>query len=298
VAPAALQETSLGLEEARRFCRRLARVHYENFPVGRFGFPAAKRPHIHAVYAFARIADDYADDPKWEGQRLERLREWGDKLEKCLCEADHPVFVALADTISRLDLSLEPFRDLLGAFRQDAAGHRYGSWEEVLDYCSRSAAPVGRLVLKIAGRDEDRLLPLSDRLCAALQLTNFWQDLSVDLPRGRCYLPQADAARFGVNLDSLIGPGRSAPGTGSPVPGLAGLLELETERTNALFEESRGLPGLLKGRLGVEIAATWLGGRMILERAAELRERALLVRPSLGFFDKALVLVRALGGRV
>jgi squalene synthase HpnC len=262
--------------------------HYENFPVGRWGIPPGRRPDIHAVYAFARIADDYADEPEYEGDRLALLDEWGRRLESCRSGSDHPVFLALGETVNRLALPLEPFRDLLSAFRQDAEGRRYETWNSVLDYCRRSANPVGRLVLLISGQSAPELVPLSDALCTGLQLANFWQDLSVDLRRGRCYLPRADAVRFSVDLDRLI--------RGDAVDGARELLKLMFERTFALFEESRRLPGLLRGRLRIEISATWLGGRTILERSAALGERALITRPTLGFLSKLSIGLRAAGG--
>jgi squalene synthase HpnC len=227
------------------------------------------------------MADDYADEPGYEGKRLELLDEWSRRLETCTSAPDHPVFLALGDTINRLGLSLEPFRDLLSAFRQDAEGKRYEDWNSVLDYCRRSANPIGRLVLSIAGQSRPDLLPLSDALCTALQLTNFWQDLSIDLPRGRCYLPRADALKCSVDLDRLV--------RGEAVPGAGALLKLMCGRTAELFAESRPLPGLLRGRLKIEIAVTWRGGRAILARSAALGEKALSRRPALGLFDKLAI---------
>src|SRR6185503_5037614 len=177
------------LAAAREACRELALRHYENFPVGRFGVPADRRADIHAVYAFARTADDFADEPQYEGRRIQLLEDWGRKLESCVNAPEEPVFIALGDTVKRLGIPLEPFRDLLSAFRQDVEQQRYAHWDDVLDYCRRSANPVGRLVLLVTGQDRPEVQPLSDDLCTALQLANFWQDLSVDHPRGRCYLP-------------------------------------------------------------------------------------------------------------
>ena len=278
------------LAEARALCRKLARAHYENFPVGRWGVPRARRPDIHAVYAFARQADDFADEPRYDGQRLERLEEWEHKLNTCLNSAKDPVFVALGDTIRRLDLPLDLFKDLLSAFKQDAVKQQYETWEEVLDYCRRSANPVGRLVLLITGYRDLVLLPLSDSLCTALQLTNFWQDLSVDLPRGRCYLPRADAESFGVDLGALM--------RQQPQGGVGKLLELLFGRTLALYEGARPLAGKLRGRLRLEIAATWLGGMAILSASTALGERALAVRPTLSFVKKIGIVLKALRGRV
>lgn len=278
------------LSSSYSHCRRLALAHYENFPVGRFGVPLRLRRHIHAIYAFARVADDFADEPRHEGRRLERLEEWEAKLGGCLDHADDPVFVALAHTIRKLALPRNLFTDLLSAFKQDAVRRRYETWTEVLDYCRRSANPIGRLVLHVTGQDRIEILPLSDGLCTALQLANFWQDLSVDLPRGRCYLPREDAARFGVDPEALL--------RGEAPPGAGELLRLMFVRTIALFENARPLPGLLRGRLRWEIAATWLGGRAILDASSRLGEDALRVRPVLGLLDKLGIAFKAVRGRV
>jgi squalene synthase HpnC len=275
------------LEEARGICRGLAARHYENFPVGRM-VPRDVRPDIHAIYAFARVADDFADEPAYEGRRTELLDSWGAKLEACAAGAgpDEPVFVALADTIRRREVPVGLLWDLLGAFRQDAVKSRYENWDEVLDYCTRSANPVGRLVLWVTNHREEKLLPFSDALCTALQLANFWQDLSVDHARGRSYVPRADAAAEGVDLEALV--------RGEPQEGFAALLDALVGRTRELFEASSPLPRRLRGLLRWEIAATWHGGRLILERTAALGERALHVRPSITAVDKAVILARSL----
>ena len=269
-------------------CRLLALKHYENFPVGRFGVPAPLRPHIHAIYAFARIADDFADEPQWQGMRLEKLGEWGEKLEKCTSTAGEPVFLALGDTIRKLDLPLQLFRDLLSAFTQDAQKQRYTSWDEVLDYCRRSANPIGRLVLLVTGYRDEKQLPLSDALCTALQLTNFWQDFSVDHPRGRCYIPAQEASRLGVDIETLV--------RGMPTGDVKGLLGWLFWKTRELYGISRPLPGLLHGALRAEISATWHGGSAILGRSEKLGEKSLSVRPHLSGLDKLGIVARGLLG--
>ena len=274
------------LSEAYAFCRSLAVRHYENFPVGRFGVPLPLRRHIHAIYAFARVADDFADEPKWEGERLKQLEDWETKLEKCPSSADDPVFLALGDTIRELALPMEPFRDLLSAFRQDSVKQRYDSWEEVLDYCRRSANPVGRLVLAVTGYRDADLWPMSDALCTALQLTNFWQDFSVDHPRGRCYIPAREASRLGVDVELLV--------RGMPSGDVAGLLGWLFWKTRDLYAGSHSLPGRLHGMMRVEIAATWHGGSAILARTEKLREKSLKVRPRISGIDKLAIVSRSL----
>jgi len=261
--------------------------HYENFPVG-FLVSAKYRPDIHAVYAFARVADDFADEPQFEGSRLERLDEWGRNLEAAASgrPPGHPVFVALAETIRRREVPVQLLRDLLSAFRQDAVKQRYESWDEVLDYCTRSANPVGRLVLWVTEHRDESLLPFSDALCTGLQLANFWQDLSVDHPRGRSYIPRADAVEEDVDLEALV--------RGEPQSGFPALFDALVARTREFFEAARPLPRRLEGMLRYEIAATWHGGRLVLERSAVLGERALKVRPSLTALDKVLILLKAM----
>ena len=183
-------------------------------------------------------------------------------------------------------MPVQLLRDLLGAFRQDAVKQRYETWDEVLDYCTRSANPVGRLVLWVTDHRDGALLPYSDALCTGLQLANFWQDLSVDHARGRCYIPKADAVEAGVDIEALV--------RGESPEGIASLLDALVGRTRELFDGALPLPRRLRGLLRYEIAATWNGGRIILERTAALGARALQVRPSLTGVDKIMILVRAL----
>src|SRR5215203_3924064 len=189
------------LTRAYAACERLAQSHYENFPVASRLLPRQMRPHVAAVYAFARGADDIADEGVASpGERQERLHAWQTRLHDAV-GADHGgdasrrdedlVFVALGHTIRSLDLPVSLFDDLLSAFGQDTTTTRYRSWSDVLDYCRRSANPIGRLVLRIAGYRDLALDRSSDALCTALQLTNFWQDLAIDWRRGRLYIPLA-----------------------------------------------------------------------------------------------------------
>lgn len=279
------------LDSARIICKNLAMRHYENFPVGRFGVPKVRRPDIHAIYAFARIADDFADEPEYEGRRIELLDDWQRQLDEIVAGkgAEHPVFTALGETIRTRNFPVSLLSDLLSAFKQDVVKQRYESWEEVLDYCRRSANPVGRLVLHVCGQSRDELLPMSDALCTGLQLANFWQDLSVDHARGRSYIPMDDARRHGVDVEALV--------RGEPQPGFPALFAELTGRTRAMYETARALPGQLRGGLRIEIAATWHGGRTILERAAALGDQALRRRPGLSMVDKAAIVLKSLTGR-
>jgi squalene synthase HpnC len=186
------------LHEAESWCRRLARSHYENFTVGSLLLPAALRQHVYNLYAYCRVADDLADEPGSNHQRLEQLADWRRQLEDCFRgEASHPVFVALTTTIERYDLPIEPLADLLVAFERDQTRRRYETHAELLDYCRYSANPVGRLMLRLAECDPPQALPLSDSICTGLQLANFWQDVARDFDAGRVYLPQEDCRHFG-----------------------------------------------------------------------------------------------------
>ena len=268
----------MDLDAAYDACARDARGHYENFPVASLLVPRSMRRHVAAVYAFARAADDFADEGTLPAaERLRLLDAWHARLRRA-AQGDDPgppptagepanavaIFLALGATIRGRGLPLALFEDLLSAFRQDVTVRAYGTWDELLDYCRRSANPVGRLVLRIGGYDEARLDGWSDALCTALQLTNFWQDLSIDRARGRNYLPHGE---------TLAGAAR---------------------RTRALFEQGRPLCDVVGGRLRYELRATWLGGVRILDRV----ERAHFgTRPSLGAADAAWLVTRLLSWR-
>ncbi len=200
------QPDAAALRAAYAECERLARTHYENFPVASWLVPARMRPHIAALYAFARTADDFADEGRRpDAERLSLLDDWQNRLHACVteCAADDRVFLALGATIRTCRLPVSLFDDLLSAFRQDITTHRYDTWPSLLDYCRRSANPVGRLVLRIAGHDDARLDRSSDALCTALQLTNFWQDLDRDWQNGRLYVPLEDVDAEGALLRDL-----------------------------------------------------------------------------------------------
>src|ERR1700729_2848190 len=205
------------IADAYEACTKLTRAHYENFPVGRL-VPKEMQPHVHAVYAFARYADDLADEgyagsAKAQGardvmtpaERLAALDDW----QRQLCSPAgtpglHFIFIALHETIRELDLPTSLFTDLLSAFKQDVVKRRYADFPEVLDYCRRSANPVGRLIIVLHGvRGEEQAL-LADHICAALQLANFWQDVGVDLEKDRIYLPQEECQIYGVTEEALF----------------------------------------------------------------------------------------------
>ena len=269
-------------------CLRLAREHYENFPVASRLLPRAMRPHIAAIYAFARIADDFADEGTAPpAVRLERLEDWQRRLHAAASGAPirssdldaDAVFIALSETIRRCRLDVALFEDLLGAFGQDVLVTRYERWEDLLDYCRRSANPVGRLVLAVAGCRDAGAGVESDAVCTALQLTNLWQDLERDWRHGRLYVPLAivrDAGAAEADLDRAVW-----------TPAWRRALQEVGGRTRVLFEAGRAVTGRVHGRLRWELCATWLGGVRVLERLERADYDVFRSRPSLGWRDAA-----------
>jgi squalene synthase HpnC len=277
------------LAEAFAHCIGLARDHYENFPVGSWLLPRALRPHVCSIYAFARIADDFADEPGLEpNERLRRLDGWEARLRSCESDPDGPVFVALGETIRRYRIPLELFTDLLAAFRSDVTTPRHGSFGDLLAYCRCSAVPVGRLVLHLFGYRDAERCRLSDAICTALQLANFWQDISVDFGRGRIYLPQEEMERFGVSEADLAQHRVSA--------GFRDLLGFQIDRTAGLFREGRALPDRVSGRLRLELKLTWLGGMEVLRKIPAAGYDVFQNRPRITASDTVRLLLRALFG--
>jgi squalene synthase HpnC len=192
------------LDGAQAFCRVIAEAHYENFSVVTRLVPPRLRQDFATVYAFARWSDDLADEAASPAEAARALADWRRQLEACFAgDARHPILVALADTVQRTGLTIEPFSDLLDAFEQDQWKTRFATRAELLDYCRRSADPVGRIVLGLEGCHEPRLLELSDAICTGLQLVNFWQDIKRDRLAGRVYMPADDMRRHGVDETML-----------------------------------------------------------------------------------------------
>jgi hydroxysqualene synthase len=289
------------LTEAYATCARFARDHYENFPVASRLLPRAMRAHVAAVYAFARVADDFADEgDRPQNERLALLDAWRDRLHACAGEAvasvaiglppDTPhIFAAIGATIRTCRLRVSLFDDLLSAFRQDVTKTRYGTWDEVLDYCRRSANPVGRLVLGVAGYRDDRLDRGSDAVCTALQLTNFWQDLGRDWQKGRLYVPLEDCRREGADLADLAAQRMTAA--------WRTVLRGAGARTAALFDQGRSVCDGVGGRLRLELRLTWLGGRRILSRLERTGFDVFQRRPALGAADVPALAWRAMTWR-
>ena len=271
--------TTLTVAEAFAFCEARVRAHYENFPVGLF-VPKEKRPYVHALYAYARAADDFADEPMYEGMRAEKLDQWEARLHAAYAgEAVDPIFIALRETVRRFDIPKPLLLDLLSAFRQDTIKQRYDTWDELLDYCRRSANPVGRLVLLVFGEREAELGPLSDAICTGLQLANHWQDLALDLRRGRLYVPAELRGRFGVKEWDL--------NAGTVTPEFRALMGELLARTRERFARGRPLCDQVSPALRFEMRLTWLGGARILDRIERVDYDVFRRRPRHGLLGKA-----------
>lgn len=254
--------------------------HYENFPVASVLLPRRLRQPIETIYRFARGADDIADEgDRRDDERLQGLAAYRDELDRI--ERGEPAqtaeFTALANVIADWKLPTPLFRDLLDAFAQDVVKKRYADYPELLDYCRRSANPVGRLLLHLFDRASEENLRRSDCICTALQLINFWQDIAVDWEKQRVYLPQDDLARFGVD-ESLIADRRRTPEW-------IALIDFQIERTRQLMLDGAPLVRDLPGRMGWEIRLTVQGGLRILERIQRARGDVFLQRPALGPSD-------------
>jgi hydroxysqualene synthase len=270
----------VALADAYNECERLARAHPENFPVASRLLPKHLRKHVAAIYAFARTADDFADEPgRTPGERLALLDEWSRRLTAT--DGGHALFAALAQTRQEFALPVELFEDLLSAFRQDVTKTRYETWEELYDYCRRSANPVGRLVLRLFGYHDATLDRASDAVCTALQLTNFWQDLAIDWSRARLYLPADEWRAAGANTADLE--------RRVITPEWQAALEKAAARTRGLFDEGRPVADAVRGRLRYELRATWLGGVRILDRLEATRFDVFDRRPSLRLSDGLVI---------
>ena len=269
-----LPDTAPSLAEAQRNCERLARAHYENFPVATLLLPRYLRPHFYSVYAYCRWADDLGDETGDPERSLWLLDRWEDELRACYeGRARHPVFVALSDTVAQRQIPIQPFLDLITAFRQDQVTTRYQTWEDVLGYCKYSANPVGRLILYICGYRDAERQRLSDYTCTALQLANFWQDVRRDYAIGRIYIPLDEMARAGYSEEDLRS-GRYDDRFASLLCGLV-------SRTWELFRQGLALTDKVDRRLAVDIELFSRGGMEILRLIERQNYNVLSRRPYL-----------------
>jgi squalene synthase HpnC len=276
---------------AQVYCSRLARTHYENFTVASVLLPRHLIRHFHTVYAYCRWADDLADEAGGGAHALALLRWWREELLSCYDgRPHHPVFVALRDTIRRFDIPPEPFLDLLFAFEQDQLVKRYRTYEQLLGYCRCSANPVGRLVLYLCGAFDAERAALSDRICTALQLANFWQDVARDFAIGRVYLPSEDRAHFGYSDDDLT--------ARRFTPAFAELMRFEADRTRDLFYRGMPLVERMPEAMQADIELFIQGGLSILRKIEQCGYNVWARRPALAKWEKGMLLAGALWRRL
>ena len=281
-----IPEIAPSLQEARAYCERLARSHYENFSVATWFLPKKFRPHFYSIYAYCRISDDLGDEVGDPQQSLALLDEWEEELDACYAGAPrHPVFVALRPTILACAIPRDPFANLLKAFRQDQTGTRYRTFNDLLGYCENSANPVGRLVLYACGYSDEQRQQLSDFTCTALQLANFWQDVSVDYGKGRIYLPLDDLQRHGVT-DGEIAERRFTPA-------FRELMRFEVERARDWFHRGRPLVGMVDRDLAIDIELFSRGGEEILNCIARQNYDVLCSRPAISTTRKLALVASA-----
>jgi len=274
-------------QEAEAFCRHLANRHYENFTVVSMLLPSRLRQHFANVYAFCRVADDLADELPTPEESLARLAEWQGQLDDCYRgHTFHPVYVALQHTIEQFEIPREPFADLLSAFRQDQIRSRYQTWAELLDYCSRSANPVGRLVLHLCGYRDPERRRLSDCTCTALQLANFWQDISRDFGRGRVYIPSEVLREHGCSEEAIARRTCDAR--------WKALMRSLVGRTRALFAEGMKLGLLIEGRTRLAVGLFSRGGWAVLQKIEAADYDTLTRRPHLCARDKWTIVMEEL----
>lgn len=287
----AIPAVAPSLEEARAYCERLARSHYENFSVATFFLPKNLRQHFFNVYAYCRISDDLGDEVGDPIASLQLLDQWQSELDDCYeGKPRHPVFVALADTVRKLDIPKHEFSDLLTAFRQDQTVTRYPTFNDLLGYCRNSANPVGHLVLYVCGYRDPERQQLSDCTCTALQLANFWQDVSVDYAKGRIYLPLEDLRRFGVSEDDI----RREKNTAQ----FREMMRFEVERAREWFRQGLPLARKVNRELAIDIELFSRGGMEILNAIEHQNYAVLGRRPVISKPRKLALVARAALGKL
>lgn len=272
-----MKTNKIQLSLAYDFCLKLAQSHYENFPVASILLPKRLRLPISVIYAFARTADDFADEgDATQQRRLEQLASYSSALQAIRANAyhdDNPIFIALANVIQQHNLPINLLEDLLSAFKQDVIKNRYENFDEVLDYCTRSANPVGRLLLHLNDHPSEEQLQQSDAVCTALQLINFYQDIVQDYTeQDRIYIPQEELIAAGLNGADLVNPDTQK---------IAPLIRSLYQRTEEIMTKGYPLGAQLSGRMGWEVRAMTLGGVQTLNLLKQQSDDALLTRPRL-----------------
>ena len=287
-----LPATRPTLAEAQAWCRHLATSHYENFHVATWFVPRRARPHIESIYAFSRVADDLSDEVADRETATRLLGEWRTLLGECYdhpAASRHPVFVALHQTIVETGVPKQLFADLISAFEMDQVVTMHPSLHDLLGYSKLSANPVGRLVLWVSGYHDERRALLSDKVCTALQLANFWQDVVEDWERGRRYLPADQMARFGVT-DEMIAARKFTPD-------FKALMQFLIEYTGNMLRDGGRISGEVDAHLAVPLRLFEQGGRAALDGIIAQDYDVLTRRPSVSKATKAKLLSGALFGK-
>src|SRR5665213_2897152 len=281
-----LPPSGCSVAEAERYTRRLARGHYENFNVVSWLLPRHLHQHFYNLYAYCRWADDLGDEIPDPAKAIALLNEWDQELRDCYAgNASHPVFIALQKTISALNIPIEPFSDLLIAFRQDQTVHRYATWSDVFGYCRYSANPVGRLVLYLCGYSDAERQRLSDATCTALQLANFWQDVTVDQGKDRVYLPLDLLAKHNYTVEDLFAHRFDAR--------FAGIMREAVDRARELFLAGLPLARMVDRRLSIDLELFSRGGMRILDKIEQQNYDVLSRRPSISRVERVSLLIGA-----
>jgi squalene synthase HpnC len=287
----AIPERAPSEAEAREYCRRLARSHYENFSVASWFLPKRLRQHFFNVYAYCRISDDLGDEVGDAAASLQLLEQWETELNACYeGHPRHPVFVALAETVRKFEIPKHEFVDLLTAFRRDQSITRYETFDHLLGYCKFSANPVGHLVLYLCGYRDPERQQLSDYTCTALQLANFWQDVSADFAKGRIYLPLEDLRRFGVSENAIRDCGNTSA--------FRAMIKFEVERAREWFRQGLPLIARVSRELAIDIELFSRGGQEILNAIERQNYAVLGRRPAISKTRKLALVARAALGKL
>ena len=286
-----IPEVAPTLIEAQEYCRRLARTHYENFSVATWFLPQHLRQHFFNVYAYCRVSDDLGDEVGDPSVALQLIDQWEGELNACyLGNPRHPVFVALRETVRKFEIPKQTLADLLTAFRQDQTVTRYPAFDDLLGYCRNSANPVGHLVLYVCGYRDPERQALSDFTCTALQLANFWQDVSVDYAKARIYLPLEDLKKFGVRESDIA--------SQQNTPAFCEMMRFEVERVREWFQQGLPLAEKVDRALAIDIELFTRGGQEILNAIERQGYKVLGQRPAISKSRKLALVARAAWGKL
>jgi squalene synthase HpnC len=287
----AIPDQAPSLKDAQEYCERLARSHYENFSVASWFLPSKLRQHFFNVYAYCRISDDLGDETGDPAASLDLLDQWEEELNACYDgEPRHPVFVALAETVNKCEIPKQEFADLLAAFQQDQAVTRYETFQDLLGYCRNSANPVGHLVLYVCGYRDAERQQLSDYTCTALQIANFWQDVTRDYAKGRIYLPLEDLRRFNVTEQQI----RESQNTTA----FREMMRFELARAREWFQQGLPLISKVDRALAIDLELFSRGGQEILNAIERQNYAVLGNRPEISKQKKLALVARAALGKL